>query len=243
MSGIDSAVRTVTDHANLTTTNLAASATYTGPTKDGGADPEVWPTRVRPVVRHSTSTKIGFGYLVLEESLDGTTFVETKRTPIPADGEHRSFDWPLHFRYHRFKFVNGAVAQNGMRVAYTTYRGEGSSVDEDKVLSYLLSATNLAAGATFTSPTIDLGPNSARNAVRALARSDQASAAAGFRVEWSDDGTTWSADAATAVQAPAGVGSSALIESKAIARYARVVYVNGATAQTAFRLLSALVSL
>lgn len=241
MSGIDSAVRTVTDGGNLTTTNLGASATYTGPTKDGGADSETWPTRVRPVVVHGTSAKTAHAYLTLEESANGSTWIETKRSPIPADSAARSFDWPLHMRYHRVKVINGAQAQTSMRLDSMVMRGEGGSVDEHEVLTFLQSVTNLAANATFTSPTFDLGPNSARFAVRAHGRSDQASAAFGFRIEWSDDGTNFIADGSSAAAPAATTGIQ--IESKAIARYARVVWVNGATAQTAFRLFAAVVSL
>lgn len=239
MPGIDSAVRTITDSAQLTATNLSASATYTGTTRDGGADPEAWPTRIRPLVRHLTSAKTVHGHLVLDESLDGTTWLETKRSPIPADGEHRTFDWPLHLRYHRLRFINGSQAQTGMRLAYTTYRGEGGSVDEREVLGFLLSATALAASATFTSPTIDLGANAARGAVRALALAGQAGTS--FRIEWSDDGTTWiaAADAQAVPAAATPVG----IEARVIARYARVVFVNGATAQGSFRLLATVISL
>ena len=224
-----------------TTTNLAAGATYTGTTRDSGSSANAWSSRVRPIIRHLTATPV-HGYLTLEESPDNfTTTIETRRVAIPADGQYHSFDWPIHLRYWRLKFINGNQAQTGMRLDSTTYRGEGSSVDEDKVLNFVLSTTALGASAAFTSQTFDLGPNAARNLFRAFARSDQASGSGGFRVEWSDDNTNWYFNQAEAVTTVAAQGS--LIESKAIARYARVVYTNGATAQTGFRLWATLVSL
>lgn len=243
MPGIDSAVRTVIGAAQLTATNLAASATYTGPTVNGGADPETWPTRVRPLIRHLTSAKSAHAYLTLEESWDGTNWLETRRTPVPADGEAHTFDWPLHMQYHRLKVINGAQAQTGMRLATVTSRGEGGTMDEREVLDYFLSNTPVGAGATFYSPIFDLGPNASRNTFRAFARSDQAGSAAGFRIEWSlDGGVNFNGDITTAVTLAAG-GQGAVIESKAIARHCRVAFGNGATAQTSFMLGAALVSI
>lgn len=241
MPGIDSAARTAIAHVQNSVANLAANATFTGSTVDGGAEPEAWATRIRPVVRHLTSVKTVHGYLVLEESSDGTTFIETRRVPIPADGEHRTFDWPLHFRYHRLKFINGTQAQTGMRLASTTFRGEGASLDEHEVLSFLLSATLLAASATFTSPTFDLGANATRNLVRvfAIATAGASVPTNGLRVEWSDDNTNWAS--VDGVASPAG--GAAALESKSLARYMRVVFVNGATAQTALRLTATIISL
>lgn len=243
MPGIDSAVRTVTGAAQLTATNLAAGATFTGPTVNGGTDPETWPTRVRPLIRHLTAAKNAHGYLTLEESWDGTNWIETRRTPIPADGEAHTFDWPLHMQFHRIKFVNGAQAQTAMRIGTTLSRGEGGTMDEREVLDYFLTNTPLGAAATFFSPTFDLGPNASRNTFRAFARSDQAGSAAGFRIEWSfDGGTTFAGDISTAITLAAG-GQGSVIESKAVARHCRVVFGNGATAQTAFVLGAALVSI
>ncbi len=73
---------------------------------------------------------------------------------------------------------------------------EVPSVDEDKVLNYVLSTTALAVSASFTSQTLDLGPNAARNVVRAFAAADQAGT---LTVSWSDDGTNWLATDADTV--------------------------------------------
>ena len=221
-----------------TTTNLAAGATFTGSTRDSGTDITAWATRVRPIIRHLTANPV-HGYLVLEESPDNfTTTIETKRTPIPADGQYRSFDWPIHLRFWRLKFINGNQAQTGMRLDSTAYRGEGSSVDEDKVLNYVLSTTALGASAAFTSQTFDLGPNAARNAFRAFGASDQGGT---LTIQWSDDATTWFTTDADIIALAAG--KRVFGESKVVQRYVRVVYTNGATAQTAFRLWASLVAL
>lgn len=229
--------------ALLTATNLAASATYTGPLVDNGTEPGNWPTRVRPLIRHATSAKSAHGYLTLEESTDNVNWLETRRTPIPADGEAHTFDWPLHSRYHRLKFINGAQAQTAMRLATTTVRDDGGTMDEREVLDYFLTSTVLGAGASFASPTFDLGPNASRNTFRAFARSDQSSGNLGFRIEWSlDGGSTFFGDGSTSVTINGGTYGQ-IIESKAFARHCRVYYTNGATAQTAFQLGAALVSI
>lgn len=229
--------------SDLTTTPLGAGAVFTGPTVDAGTEPTLWPTRTRPTVIHATATKNAHGYLTLQESSDGVTFIETRRTPIPADGEAHTFDWPLHFRYRRLRFINGAQAQTAARISATAVRDDGGTMDEQEVLSYFLSSTPIGASASFFSPTFDLGPNASRSTFRAFARSDQAGSSAGFRVEWSfDGGVTFNGDLTTAVTVAAG-GQGAVIESKAVARHCRVVYGNGAAAQTAFMLGAALISI
>lgn len=180
---------------------------------------------------------------MLEESSNNSTWLETRRTPIPADGEAHTFDWPLHTRYHRLKFINGAQAQTAMDLRTLAVRDDGGTMDEREVLDYFLSNTPLGASATFTSPTFDLGPNASRNTFRAFARSDQQSASLGYRIEWSfDGGTTFSGDVVSSATVNAG-GYGLLIESKAIARHCRVVYSNGATAQSVFVLAAALISI
>lgn len=62
--------------------------------------------------------------------------------------------------------------------------------------------------------------------------SDVASAVDGLRVQWSTDGTNWDSEDVFSVAAATGKTFS----FQAAARYMRVVYTNGATLQTAFRL-------
>lgn len=225
--------------ANLTTTNLGASATYTGATVDMGSTVTSWSTRVRPTVRHLAGNTPGV--LILEESPDNfTTTIESRRIPIPSDGQYHTFDLPLHQRYWRLKFVNGGTAQTGFRLDYITVRGDGSSVDVKNVLNFLLTTTALAANATFTSPTIDLGPNHDWNLVRYFANPGLvASATSGVRIDWSDDGTNWLWDEQNAVSAT----DRKSLEAKVQARYVRFVWANGTNAQTIFRAMATLISL
>jgi len=91
--------------------------------------------------------------------------------------------------------------------------------------------TPLPAGGTFVGPTRDF----LRSRIAffcAMAYSDVASASGGFRIEQSADGENW--DVVSATDVPAGVGKG--LRVAIVARYARVRYVNGPTAQTVFRL-------
>lgn len=98
-------------------------------------------------------------------------------------------------------------------------------------------ATNLAAGATFTGSSRDLGAGAGNRVVgvakfNLLALADQAGT---MRIEFSRDGTTWrrgTVDTAVAANTPT------LVSIPVLARYFRVIYVNGATAQGSFMLQS-----
>ncbi len=92
--------------------------------------------------------------------------------------------------------------------------------------------TPLAGGATFTGTAEDVS-NYAAVVVTVL--SDQASAANQWKLEFSPDGTNW--DVIEAYDYPAallGVGTATPTAPKG--KFFRVVYVNGATPQTTFRL-------
>jgi hypothetical protein len=69
-------------------------------------------------------------------------------------------------------------------------------------------------------------------AINVNVRSDVASATGGVRVEFSPDGTNWDHSHSTTYTAATGVGYIFNVEYK----FARVVYTNGATPQTFFRL-------
>jgi len=92
--------------------------------------------------------------------------------------------------------------------------------------------TPLGANAVYTGPAKDFG--SARlGFMGCLAFADQASATNGFAIEESIDGSNWDlVMASTTVSANVG----AYLKVAVVARYARVKYTNGATAQTVFRL-------
>ncbi|MEM4430207.1 MAG: hypothetical protein QXM08_03525 [Thermofilaceae archaeon] len=86
--------------------------------------------------------------------------------------------------------------------------------------------TALAAGASWTSPTVDM-LNHSKLYVTVFA--DQAGT---LYIEQSPDGTNWDVSESISVSAGAGVA----VVREIAARYCRVRYVNGATAQTVFRL-------
>jgi len=92
--------------------------------------------------------------------------------------------------------------------------------------------TPLGADATYTSSSYN-NLHSRLGFMGALAFSDQPSATDGFMVEQSIDNTNWDLQSAkTTVSANVGKG----IKAAMLARYVRVKYINGPTAQTVFRL-------
>ena len=94
--------------------------------------------------------------------------------------------------------------------------------------------TALAAGATFTGTTRDITTTPRRNRVTARAFADQAGT---LFVEQSRDGTTWRNPATHSVAVAAGETRQLTVDI--VTRYWRVRYLNGATLQGAFELLSA----
>lgn len=95
--------------------------------------------------------------------------------------------------------------------------------------------TPLGISAVFTGTAIDMGLNSYDvDTFRVTAFSDAASAANGLVIQMSNDSTTWYPAARTALTAGAPVS----IETPVVSRYYRVVYTNGAAAQTTFILNS-----
>jgi hypothetical protein len=238
----DSAVRTVTGAADLTITPLSANGVYAQPVVDNGADPQTWPTRVRPTVTHATGNRVGAGHLIFEESSDGLVWGE-RRVPVPADGLPHTFDWPVHQRFNRLRFVNGGVAQASMLLTNLTLRGEGNSIDVHNVLTFLETpsgGSTLAATAAIVGSTLDLGANHNWAVIRAAMIGDTTGAS--LRVDQSWDGAIWFADAPTA-QTYNSVGSIQQIESRVSARYVRSRILNGANAATGVRLATTLVSL
>lgn len=120
-----------------------------------------------------------------------------------------------------------AVAQSGTWNVGQT--GTWNVVSQDNV-PYPESVANLAAGATFTGATRDLGATSPyrHGAFNAVAFADVAGT---MRIEVSNDATTWrraTADAAVAA------GAALILSIPTVSRYSRVIYINGAAAQGAF---------
>ncbi len=93
------------------------------------------------------------------------------------------------------------------------------------------STATLAAGAAFTGSVVDCTAFPV-SSLAVESYSDVASAAAGLAIQWSTDGTSF--DRYTAVTATAGL--AARINVGIRARYFRIVYTNGSSPQTVFRL-------
>ena len=93
------------------------------------------------------------------------------------------------------------------------------------------STTPLAANGVFTGAAFNV---TGYVAINVNVKSDVPSATGGIKVEFSPDGTNWDHSHSTTYTAATGVGYIFNVEYK----FARVVYTNGATPQTYFRLLS-----
>lgn len=223
-----------------TTVTLAAGATYTGTTRDLGTNTGTRATLVRPVVMHTAG--LVPGTLILQESTDGTTWRETRRSPIPSDTSYRSFEWPVHMRYYRFLFVNGGTAQTGFYLFSTRVQGEAGTMDAKSNLSFLLTTTALAASGTFTSAVLDLGDNHIFDVVRLRVHTDQATLANGARIETSHDGVNfgYALESAATKAADARIVS---LQRPITERYLRLVVENNTVAQTFLRGTLALISL
>lgn len=92
--------------------------------------------------------------------------------------------------------------------------------------------TPLAANATFTGTSEDVTDYSS---ITVQIFTDQASAASGFKPQYSPDGTNWDdGDTYTIAATPANNGKYFSFPTQA--KYFRMVYINGSTIQTAFRL-------
>jgi hypothetical protein len=91
------------------------------------------------------------------------------------------------------------------------------------------STTPLGIGGVFTGVAFEVTKYAAINV---NVKSDVASAAGGVKVEFSPDGTNWDHSHQTTYGAATGVGYVFNAEY----RFARIVYTNGASAQTVFRL-------
>lgn len=236
-------LRPVSGEQSETTTALAASATYTGASRDHGTDTGARPTRWRWTAQATAATVGGTSHLYLDESLDGTTWRTTQQAIVPVDGNAHTGELAIgHLRYWRVRMVNGTVAQTALLISGLLVRGDGSTADTRANLPIPLTphaGTALAAsgGAAFTGPTFDLGVNHQWDRVRAYAKCDQT---ANLFVDESPDGSTWYPSPAGAVAA-AGITR---LEQVVSMRYQRVRVVGtSATAATALVAGCSLVSL
>lgn len=111
--------------------------------------------------------------------------------------------------------------------------GEQTLIVNDRTDTNNSTTTPLTGGATFTGTATDtLGYSTYSLMVQA----DQDSAAGGLSVEYSSDGTTWYAGESYTIPADTVKFFTPPLQD----RYVRVVYTNGATPQTTFKLDSVL---
>lgn len=231
--GVNGSVNTVTGLEPYNTnrvetgTLLGANGVYTGSSRDNGSDLTRQWTRARAIVRHQAG--LTPGTLVLQQSTDNATWVDTYRVPVPSDNIFHDFEAPLFARYHRWIFNNGATAQTVFNLWSTSSNAEGN-VSDKRILPFNFSTTALAASGSFAGPALDLGLNHDWDEFRCLAWSDQAMASNGFTIQQSRDGTNWRT---TDVMTSGGPGVLKLVGAVYM-RYVRAAYINGATAQTGF---------
>lgn len=225
----------------LTSTSLGASATYTGSTLNAAASTTsttMYNTSITVAVQHTAGLVPGTLFYEVgyeNSSTTPTTWYPAFVIPIPSTSSWTCFTFPLSTRYYRIRFVNGSTAQTSFRLALLTqYNGSMSNgLTYPDTITYPLSTTNLTGGATFTSATLDFGDTmSIYKTITAQAYTDQASATNGFKIQVSRDGSTWR----DAVSMTTVANTINRIQWGLVYRYARIVYTNGASAQTAFEL-------
>ncbi len=198
------------------------------------------------VINDGTSTL----YVVLSQ--DGKKWSQDENPLLP--GELRIFYnvYEIRLRSPDMGFITGSDMSGGVyRITeYDTkpaYSGSSASNSQfigfssADPLSYFIgkpsnsvfeSQTPLGIGATFFGSIKDFNL-SRLGFMGAIAISDVASAALGFVIQQSINGTNWDFDG-DGVTTVGGTGSR--IKAVIAARYARVAYRNGAVAQTAFRI-------
>ena len=213
-----------------TAVTLGAGATFTGTSRDAGGTSPTPYSRCRVSVAHLAGNVAG--HLVFQQSLDGLNWKETHRIPVPSDGLIKTFDFPWTFRYSRVLFINGSVAQTVMYLQATLIRSDGVT-DTNKTLNFLESTTALTASATFNGTALNLGNNHSFISHKASVYANQPGT---LYMQQSRDGSIWRNVATYSVTA------SALLyaEVPILYQYARVSFVNNATANTEFELASTL---
>jgi len=228
----------VGNFANLSSTVLAAGATYTGsvlsPFSASFSNMQTGYLLVS-VLNHAGTTG-AHGTLSIEtyDTTSTTTPTTGQRltysVPVPSDNLMHTFLFPLPTKYFRILFRNNAsVTQTAFNLSYATRFAGGGDQDIERNIPFLLSTTALGASATFTSTGFDFGVSRLYQTMKLVANPDQAGTLA---FEQSYDGTTWLRTHSQAVAANGVV----LIDAPILMRYTRVVYINGGVAQTTFRL-------
>ena len=229
-------------YALQSSTNLAAGATFTGTAQNIAAtttSTTVYNAQLVIGVNHTAGLVPGQLYLDLgteTTSTAPTVWYQALAVAIPSNANWQQFSVPFSPRYYRLRFVNGATAQTNFRIStFLTYNGGALSnpYSYPVNIQYQLSSTALAANGVFTGATLDYGDTmNIYQTITALAFSDQASAANGFKIQISRDGTNWR----DAVTASVTANTLSVITIHLSYRYARVVYTNGVVLQGSFNL-------
>ena len=229
-------------YGNLSSTMLAAGATYSSPVMAAfsASYNQMNNSHLRISVAHAAGTT-GFGTLFIEtyDTTSTTTPTSGQRVtysvPVPSDGAVHTFLFPVPTKYFRVSFKNnGAVTQTVFNLSVAYLHG-GNHQDIETNIPLLLSTTALAISAAFTSTAIDLANSREYTRLSVLGFADQAGA---MKVEQSWDGATWTK---THENASVAANTPALLENcKLYMRYVRVVFTNGAVANTEFRLAAVL---
>jgi hypothetical protein len=225
----------------LSSTNLASGATFTGTSTNAASATTAATTYITAInVSLVHTAGIGHGTLFFEvgsetSSTAPTTWFAQFIVPVPSNSNWQTFTFPLTTRWYRVRFVNGGIAQTVFRLStMAIYNGAlGGELTYPERLLVPLSTTALAISAAFTGPTLDFGDTGRLyKTLTATVFADQASATNGFAIQVSRDNTTWR----VAAQATVTASTLTTITADILYRYIRVVYTNGAVANTTFNL-------
>lgn len=129
------------------TAPLAANATFTGSSRDGGSAPTY--NRFRGWVYADQP-----GTLYLEQSRDNSTWRVAQT--VPAAVGVTTFDTKAYSRYIRLRYVNGATAQGAFELVSSQW-GIGASVDAYPGDSLPLTQTATIANGASLSGAVDMG--------------------------------------------------------------------------------------
>ncbi len=248
-------------HADITGNITAVQATISSPVAGGTVEGDV--SRASNVMMFCTGTFAGVN-VTFEGSLEATgdanwfgvqaarTNANTVETTSGVLAAQPAYAWELSVNglkrirvrctartsgTQSWRFVLGTYATEPIPAIQTTGTQAVSlastAISSHTPTLFADTVTNLAISATFTGTARDGGATNTMRRFVATAFSDQAGT---FRIEMSTDNVTWRrATADTAVTANTPVSLSVDV----VARYYRVVYVNGSVATTAFMINSA----
>jgi hypothetical protein len=228
-------------YTQLTGSNLAANATFTGTSTNAAASSTsavTYNTAINVSVLHTAG--LTPGTLIFEvgnetSSTAPTVWFAQFIVPIASNQNWQTFTFPLTTRWYRVRFVNGSTAQTSFRLTtMSIYNGALSSeLTFPNRLLIPLSTTTLGISAAFTGATLDFGDTGRLYiTLTATVFADQASASNGFTIQVSRDASVWR----TITQATVTANTLTTITADLVYRYARVVYTNGAVANTTFSL-------